>query len=81
MVWRSLIMNCKAIIHDEFGGKYKCLEEATVKVTIKTFAPHVQKVLTKSTCLCNHHKQRYLSRHRYQIKHLGKQTEIIEEML
>jgi hypothetical protein len=72
-------MDCQAKIQDGLGGNYKCLETATKKITIETFAPHLQRIVKKSRCLCDLHAARLKSRHNYRIKHMGKKTTIIEE--
>ncbi len=72
-------MKCGAKINDAYGNKYSCLEDAEKKITIKTFAPHLNKEVQKTRHLCNHHAGRLLNRHRYKIKHLGKKTELIVE--
>lgn len=74
-------MQCQGKISDGLGGHYKCDEEATIKVSIKTFAPHLQKEIHKSRCLCKLHADRFMSRHRYQIKHKGKKSELTKELL
>lgn len=74
-------MNCKAKVQDEFGGKYVCENEATTKLTIVTFAPHLGRNVTHVKCLCNMHLGRVKGRYNYQIKHLGKQTTLTEEKL
>ena len=74
-------MNCKAKITDEYGGKYTCLEIATKKITIITFAPHLGKEITHIRCLCDLHARRLKNRHNYRIKHLSKQTILIQESL
>lgn len=63
---------CKALIKDEYGGKYECLNEATKEITIDTFASHLGKRVKRVRRLCNEHSKRLLSRHRYQIKHMNK---------
>lgn len=74
-------MKCQAKITDNYGCKYTCLEEATKKITITTFAPHLNKEISKYRCLCTKHAHRLKNRHNYKIKHLGKQTTIKEELL
>lgn len=67
-------MNCQAKIRDEFGGKYICDNDATIKVTIIKAKKH-------STCLCDKHRHRYVARYRYEAKHCYKPCEIIEEKI
>ena len=76
-------MNCTAKLtnHFTFNGKpyYKCSEEAVTEVSIITYVPHLKRKVTKKRCLCNMHAKRWLSRHRYQIKHCGKKSELFEK--
>lgn len=74
-------MNCKAKILDEFGGKYICNNEAIVKLTITTFAPHLQRNVITIKCLCKEHAKRTKNKYNYRIKHLHKQTVITEELI
>jgi len=74
-------MNCKAKITDEFGGKYTCCNDAIVKLTITTFAPHLQRNVITVKCLCSLHAKRTRNRYNYRIKHLHKQTTITEELI
>jgi len=67
-------MNCQAKINDHYGNKFKCGDEATKKIIIETFAPHLQKTVTKIRCLCSNHAKRLRNRHNYQIKNMGKKT-------
>jgi len=67
-------MLCQAKITDEFGGKYQCMNESTVRITIIKAKKH-------SKCLCTLHRHRYVSRYRYEAKHCHKPCEIIEEQL
>lgn len=72
--------NCKAKITGEWGSD-KCTEPATKRVTITTFAPHLQREVKKVRELCDKHASRLLHRHRYQIKHCGKKTTLnVEEI-
>ena len=69
-------MNCKAKIQDSLGNEFVCLKEATKSITIETFAPHLNKVVKKVRHLCDKHGSALLKRHRYQIKHLGKKSQL-----
>lgn len=70
-------MKCQAKIRDEFGGKYICLKEAAVKVTIIK----ADKNIKHSKCLCLEHRSRYVARYRYQAKYCFKPCEILEEII
>ncbi len=75
-------MNCQAKIQDGFGNKYKCLELATTKLTIKTIVPHLQnKEVTRIRCLCDLHTSRLTSRYNYDIKHNGKKKSYTKEAI
>ena len=69
-------MNCQAQINDHLGHKSKCGKQATVNVT--TITEHKNGVTKKVRNLCGEHRKRLVARHRYQIKHCGKKTKIIE---
>lgn len=72
-------MNCQAQIHDHYNNKYKCPNQATKKITIETFAPHLNRVVKKVRCLCNKHSKPLLQRHRSKIRD-GKKTELTIEL-
>ena len=74
-------MKCQAKIQDEFGGKYKCYDEAVTKLIITTFAPHLQRDVITTKCLCSMHLHRTKNRYNYRIKHLGKKCTLKEEPL
>ena len=75
------MIQCQAKIQDGLGNHYKCNEEASVQITTKTFASHLQKTITKVRSLCPIHAGRLKSRFNYKIKHCGKQCEIIQTKL
>ncbi len=74
-------MKCRAKINDHFGNKYACCNEATDKLTITTFAPHLQRDVITIKNLCKKHLSRTKSRYNYQIKHCGKKTTLKEQSL
>lgn len=66
-------MNCTAKISNDLGWRFKCLNQVTKLVTVVTTVPHLNnKVVTRKRHLCTRHASRLVSKHRYQIKHLGK---------
>jgi hypothetical protein len=69
-------IKCEAKINDRKGSNFKCLCDATKEITIETFAPHLNAKVKKVRRLCSKHSSALLKRHRYKIKHRGKQTDI-----
>ena len=65
-----------AKIHDSYGGKYKCENEAIHEVKTETFASHLGRTVTTVRKLCTKHKHRLVSRFNYKIKHCGKQCKM-----
>ena len=74
-------MKCRAKITDHCGVKYTCHNDATDKLTITTFAPHLNRNVITVKNLCKKHLHRVKNRYNYQIKHCGKKTTLKEENL
>ena len=78
---KQVEMDCQAKIHDCYGGKYKCIKEATMKLTAKTWESHNNRFKTTVKCLCTNHGHRWKNRHNYRIKHCGSKSTITEESI
>lgn len=74
-------MKCQSRIQDEFGGKYKCLKEATKKITTKTYASHLKREVITTSCLCTDHAHKKRNKYNYKLKNCHKQGELIQEDL
>ncbi len=74
-------MKCKAKITDHYGGKYSCCNDATDKLTITTFAPHLNRNVITVKHLCKKHLHRTKANYNYKIKHCGKKTTLKEESI
>lgn len=72
-------MQCQSK-HKEFHAIFSCTEEATKKITVTTFVPHLNgKKQVKERCLCNFHAKRFRNKLNYQINEMNKTKSYLEQ--
>jgi pyruvate-formate lyase-activating enzyme len=74
-------MNCSSKSKELYAVFY-CADEATKKITVTTFVPHLNnKKQVKVRCLCDFHAKRFRNKLNYEINELHKNKSYIEENL
>lgn len=65
--------------HKEFLFVTSCMEEASKKITITTFVPHLgNQKQVRVRCLCTFHAKRYRNKLNYEINELHKNKSYVE---